>query len=95
MGLSIGEILVILIVAFLIVGPDKMPEIGRALGKTVHDLKKSRNDSTAGFREEVEEIKKETGYSEVSSQVKEKEQAFKKDLDDLKKDLSLSDKGKK
>lgn len=95
MGLSIGEILVILIVAFLIVGPDKMPEIGRALGKTVHDLKKSMNDSTAGFREEVEEIKKETGYSEVSSQVKEKELAFKKDLDDLKKDLSLSDKGKK
>lgn len=95
MGLSFGEILVILIVAFFIVGPDKMPELGRTLGKTVHDIKKSLKDSDLNFKEEVDEIKKETGYSEVSSQVKEKEASYKKDLDALKKDLSFSSKDKK
>lgn len=87
MGLSIGEIIVIVLVGFLILGPDKLPEVGRTLGKTVNGFKKALSDSNINIKDEVDAIKKETGYSEVSTKVKEKESQFKNELLDLKKDV--------
>lgn len=91
MGLSIGEIIVILLVGFLVLGPDKLPEIGRTLGKTVNGFKKALNSSDINIKDEVDAIKKETGYSDVSTKVKEKESQFKNELLDIKKDLLSGD----
>ena len=91
MGLSIGEIIVILLVGFLVLGPDKLPEIGRTLGKTVNGFKKALNSSDINIKDEVDAIKKETGYSEVSTKVNEKESQFKNELLDIKKDLLSGD----
>ena len=38
-GLGVTEILVILIVAFLLFGPQQLPEVGRQVGKAVKGLK--------------------------------------------------------
>lgn len=92
MGLSFGEIIVIIIVAFLVLGPDKLPEAGRTLGKTVNSFKKALSDTNLNIKDEVDAIKKETGYTEVSTMAKEKEAQFKSELQDLKKDLNLTDK---
>ncbi len=48
MGLDLGffEILVILIVALLVVGPDKLPEYARKFGKMVRDLRKMTSNFT-------------------------------------------------
>lgn len=43
-GLGIGETLLILVVALLIFGPKKLPEIGASLGKGIRDFKRSVND---------------------------------------------------
>lgn len=97
MGLSFGEILVILIVAFLVLGPDKLPDAGRTLGKTVNSFKKALKDTNLDLKDEVESIKKETGVTEItnlSDKAKEKEAQFKSELLDLKKDLDLSDQQK-
>ena len=40
-GLGIYEILAILLVCLLVFGANKLPEIGRALGKAIGELKKS------------------------------------------------------
>jgi len=42
MGLDLGflEILVILVVTLLVVGPEKLPEYARKFGKMVRDLRK-------------------------------------------------------
>lgn len=40
-GLGVPELLVILVVALLIFGPGKLPEIGAALGKGIRDFKRS------------------------------------------------------
>lgn len=95
MGLSIGEIIVIIVVAFLVLGPDKLPEAGRTLGKTINSLKKSLSASDLNLKDEVDAIKKETGYTEASAKAKDTEAQFKSELQDLKKDLSLSDKNPK
>lgn len=39
-GLGLPEILLILIVALLVFGAAKLPEIGRALGKALNEFKK-------------------------------------------------------
>lgn len=45
MGISFTEYLIIGIVALLLYGPNKLPEIGKSLGKMIHEFKKSLNES--------------------------------------------------
>lgn len=40
-GLGVPELIVILVVALLIFGPGKLPEIGGALGRSIQDFRKS------------------------------------------------------
>ena len=40
-GMGAPELLVILVVALLVFGPGKLPEIGGALGKGIKDFKKA------------------------------------------------------
>lgn len=47
----------ILLIALLIFGPGKLPELGGALGKTVRAFKKSINETTDELRESVNDIK--------------------------------------
>lgn len=45
-GLGVPELLVILVIALVIFGPSKLPQIGSGLGKAIRDFKKgvSSND---------------------------------------------------
>jgi len=43
-GIGIQELLVILLICLLIFGAAKLPEIGRALGKTIKEFKKSMRE---------------------------------------------------
>jgi len=43
-GLGFGEILVILVVALLVFGPDKLPELARNLGKGLAEFRRASND---------------------------------------------------
>ena len=56
-GIGIWEILLILIVALIVLGPSRLPEIARTLGKTLRALKKASADLTATITRELEETK--------------------------------------
>lgn len=43
-NIGLGELLVILIVCLLLFGAKRLPEIGRALGKTIQEFKKGMKD---------------------------------------------------
>ncbi len=43
-GIGVQELLVILLICLLIFGAGKLPEIGRAIGKTIKEFKKSLKD---------------------------------------------------
>lgn len=43
-GLGIQELLIIFLICLLIFGAARLPEIGRALGKTIKEFKKSLKD---------------------------------------------------
>jgi sec-independent protein translocase protein TatA len=40
-GIGTPELIVILVIALVVFGPGKLPEIGSALGKGIRDFKKS------------------------------------------------------
>ncbi len=42
--LELPHLIIILVIALLVFGPGKLPEIGKALGKTISDFKKAMKD---------------------------------------------------
>jgi sec-independent protein translocase protein TatA len=56
---SIGfpGLILILIIALIIFGPSKLPEIGKAAGQTLREFKKSANDLGGDVKNEVKEVK--------------------------------------
>jgi sec-independent protein translocase protein TatA len=58
---SIGfpELLLIFIVALLLFGPKRLPEIGKTLGRSMAEFKKATNDLKRTFEEEVEAVNRE------------------------------------
>ena len=71
-GVGLPEVTVILILALLIFGPKKLPELGKQLGKTLKSLKKASNE----FQNEIDQVineedKKESPKSIESNQTNE------------------------
>ncbi len=52
---SIGmpELIIILVIALIIFGPRKLPEIGRSLGKSIGEFKKASNELRSTLDEEI------------------------------------------
>ena len=61
-NLGFPELVVIFIVALLVFGPRKLPDLGRSLGKGLAEIKKASNELKRTWEEEVrseeEELKK-------------------------------------
>ncbi|OGW82809.1 MAG: preprotein translocase subunit TatA [Omnitrophica bacterium RIFCSPLOWO2_01_FULL_45_10] len=51
-GIGIQELLIILLICLLVFGAAKLPEIGKALGKTIKEFKKSMKDINSSDDEE-------------------------------------------
>ncbi len=58
-GLGAGEILIILIIAFLLFGPSQLPEIGRQVGKAVKGFKETADDLRTTVEPEINLIQQE------------------------------------
>lgn len=54
-GIGPMEILLILVVALIILGPEKVPEVGRKVGRAVRTLRKVTSDFSAQVSKEMKE----------------------------------------
>ncbi len=43
-GLGVGEILIILAFALIFIGPKKLPELARGLGKSIREFQRAKDD---------------------------------------------------
>ena len=59
-GVGLPEVTVILILALLIFGPKKLPELGKQLGKTLKSLKNASNE----FQNEIDQVMNEEDKEE-------------------------------
>ncbi|WP_017655009.1 TatA/E family twin arginine-targeting protein translocase [Fortiea contorta] len=55
-GIGLPEMGVIFVVALLIFGPKKLPEIGRSLGKTIRSFQEASNEFQSEFKREAEQL---------------------------------------
>ena len=73
-NIGVGEILIVLVVAFVIVGPDDLPRVARWLGRQVRRLKKM-----------IRDIREETGWNELEKEVRD----IRRDVRDTAKELDI------
>ena len=52
-GIQPIHIIIIIIVAFLLFGGSKLPELGRSAGKAISEFRKGAKEMTDSFREEI------------------------------------------
>jgi sec-independent protein translocase protein TatA len=56
-SIGVPGLILIVILALIVFGPKKLPEIGKAAGDTLREFKKSTNDLTSDITDEVNETK--------------------------------------
>jgi len=76
---SIGptELILIFIVALLVFGPKKLPEIGRSVGKAIREFKKTSDEIKGRIEEEIE-----------ASEIKDVSKDLTKDLKDIQSEVT-------
>ena len=81
-NIGMTELLLILLIAFVVVGPQDLPKVARALGRFVRYL-----------RNLVKEIKRETGFDEIDSELKDVRREIQQDLQalDIRQDLKQTE----
>jgi TatA/E family protein of Tat protein translocase len=72
-GLGAGEILIILVIAFLLFGPKQLPEVGRQVGKAVKGFKETAEDLRKSVEPELNMIQQEVKMAEQDFQSSMKE----------------------
>lgn len=74
MSIGLGEIFVILLVAFFVVGPEDLPKIARTLAIWVKKIRTTMKELTTSFENELEleKVKKDVGT--LSSEVEKAQQ---------------------
>ncbi|WP_416828914.1 twin-arginine translocase TatA/TatE family subunit [Ectobacillus polymachus] len=65
-NIGIPGLILILVIALIIFGPSKLPEIGRAFGNTLKEFKKATSDLMSGEQErDSKQSKKESKIVET------------------------------
>jgi TatA/E family protein of Tat protein translocase len=69
-SIGMAELLIIFVIALIVFGPRKLPELGRSLGKSLGEFKRASNDLRNTLEEEIhveEKTKSEPAASAPSA----------------------------
>jgi len=76
--LGFSEMLLIFIVALLVFGPKKLPELGKSLGKGIREFKKATEELKSSWEDQVKDIT--TPLNEVKTDIHNMGQDMKSDF---------------
>jgi len=68
-GIGSTELVVILIVAIIVIGPSKLPQIARGVGKAFGEFKRASNDLKRTIDHEVDRIEREEKTQKAKSEL--------------------------
>ena len=61
------ELVFIFILALLLFGPKKLPELGRTIGKAMTEFRRAQSELKATFDREMQNLERETGIKELNA----------------------------
>jgi len=59
-NIGFPELIVIFIVALLVFGPKRLPELGRSLGRGISEFRKASSDLKGSLEREIQNLESET-----------------------------------
>ena len=78
-NIGFSEVVLVLLIAFLVVGPKDLPKVARWLGRTVKKIRRM-----------IKEVKREAGWDEFEKEIKDTKSDVNSTLNDLKKDIDIT-----
>ena len=57
-SLSFPELMIILVIALIVFGPGKLPEVGKALGRGINEFKRATSNVQKEINEAIDETDK-------------------------------------
>jgi Tat protein translocase TatB subunit len=85
LGIGLPELIIILIVAVIVVGPKRLPEVAVQIARAIRQLRGYATDVTAQMRSELDELTRE--YEQVRKELREFRQDATKDLDSVSREV--------
>lgn len=77
-GIGSTELLIIIVVALIVIGPQKLPQMMRSLGKGMAEFKRMSSDVTSTLDKEIKSAEKSLREEELSEKLATEEAARKK-----------------
>src|SRR3954453_4149298 len=65
--IGMQEMIALFVIALLLFGPKKLPELGRTLGKALSEFRRAKNELKSTFESHMQEIERETRLDTPSS----------------------------
>ena len=66
-GLGWQELVIILVIALIIFGPKKLPELGKSLGQAIRGFREGSDKATEAARKEIKDIEKSVSGDDSES----------------------------
>jgi len=79
--LGVPELIVIFVIALLVFGPKKLPDLGKSLGKGLREFKRATEDIKSTWEEQLKDA--ETSVKDVKETVNQATTDIKKNFEDL------------
>ena len=70
-GLGIPELIIIFVIALIVFGPKKLPDLGKSIGRAMAEFKKASEEFQESVREEMKEVEK---TADIKGELKQLEQ---------------------
>ncbi len=66
-GIGMPELIVILVIALIVIGPQKLPEIARSLGKGLAEFKRATEDMKRNIDEEARALEEKEALAQEAA----------------------------
>ena len=89
-GLGFGELILILIIALIFIGPKKLPEVAKGLGKGLREFQNATKGFSDQLQENIKEVSQEINQEATSDKVADAAQQEASEVVEVKQDDNKS-----